>query len=71
MSCADAGPLAPAGAQRPTLEQERRLWRAGHEVVAGLDEVGRGAWAGPLTVAWPCCAPGSASCPSGCETPSS
>ena len=50
MSCADAGPLAPAGAQRPTLEQERRLWRAGHEVVAGRDEVGRGAWAGPLTV---------------------
>jgi len=57
MSCADAGPLAPAGAQRPTLEQERRLWRAGHEVVAGLDEVGRGAWAGPLTVGVACCAP--------------
>jgi ribonuclease HII len=27
------------------------LWAAGHEVVVGLDEVGRGAWAGPLVVA--------------------
>ncbi len=34
----------------PDLAHERRLWRAGHEVVAGMDEVGRGAWAGPLTV---------------------
>ena len=38
------------GAVRPTLRQERRLWRAGHEWVGGIDEVGRGAWAGPLTV---------------------
>jgi ribonuclease HII len=30
---------------------ERALWDAGHEVVAGIDEVGRGAWAGPLTLA--------------------
>ena len=35
---------------RPTLEVERRLWRAGHHWVAGIDEVGRGAWAGPLSV---------------------
>jgi len=35
---------------RPTLVQERRLWRSGHEWVAGIDEVGRGAWAGPLSV---------------------
>ncbi len=35
---------------RPTLQEERRLWRAGHEWVAGVDEVGRGAWAGPLSV---------------------
>lgn len=34
----------------PGLEFERRLWDAGAEVVVGLDEVGRGAWAGPLTV---------------------
>lgn len=34
----------------PTLAAERRLWDAGHRVVVGVDEVGRGAWAGPLTV---------------------
>jgi ribonuclease HII len=34
----------------PDLAHERRLWRAGHELVAGMDEVGRGAWAGPLSV---------------------
>ncbi|HEV7719713.1 MAG TPA: ribonuclease HII [Iamia sp.] len=34
----------------PTLAVERELWAAGHEVVVGLDEVGKGAWAGPLTV---------------------
>ena len=34
----------------PGLVAERELWDAGHRVVAGLDEVGRGAWAGPLTV---------------------
>ncbi len=34
----------------PSLAAERRLWAAGHEVVVGMDEVGRGAWAGPLTL---------------------
>ncbi|HEX4434088.1 MAG TPA: ribonuclease HII, partial [Acidimicrobiales bacterium] len=34
----------------PDLKEERRLRAQGFEVVAGLDEVGRGAWAGPLTV---------------------
>ena len=34
----------------PGLVAERELWDAGHRVVGGLDEVGRGAWAGPLTV---------------------
>ena len=34
----------------PTLRVERALWEAGHDVVVGVDEVGRGAWAGPLTV---------------------
>ena len=43
---AGPGPLA----RRPTLEIERRLWREGHRWVAGVDEVGRGAWAGPLSV---------------------
>ncbi len=35
---------------RPTLGEERRLWESGHRWVAGLDEVGRGAWAGPVSV---------------------
>jgi len=34
----------------PTHTVERSLRRAGAEVVAGVDEVGRGAWAGPVTV---------------------
>jgi len=34
----------------PGLVEERRLWAEGHEVVVGVDEVGRGAWAGPLSV---------------------
>jgi ribonuclease HII len=34
----------------PSLGMERDLWKAGHEVVVGVDEVGRGAWAGPLSV---------------------
>ncbi len=36
--------------RRPSLRRERALWRTGHRLVAGVDEVGRGAWAGPLTV---------------------
>ena len=42
---------------RPSLKRkapgtlnERELWDAGHRVVVGMDEVGRGAWAGPLTL---------------------
>ena len=34
----------------PTLREERRLLREGHLLVAGMDEVGRGALAGPVTV---------------------
>ncbi|HEX2701497.1 MAG TPA: ribonuclease HII [Acidimicrobiales bacterium] len=34
----------------PTLALERALWSSGHEVVVGVDEVGRGAWAGPISV---------------------
>jgi ribonuclease HII len=34
----------------PGLAHERRWWEAG-AVVAGIDEVGRGAWAGPVTYA--------------------
>ncbi|MCB1012756.1 MAG: ribonuclease HII, partial [Microthrixaceae bacterium] len=35
----------------PNLRLEREFWSAGEEVVVGIDEVGRGAWAGPLTLA--------------------
>jgi len=34
----------------PTRALEKELWAAGHEFVVGIDEVGRGAWAGPLVV---------------------
>lgn len=34
----------------PSLALEKALWEAGCEVVVGVDEVGRGAWAGPLSV---------------------
>jgi ribonuclease HII len=34
----------------PKRTIERELWDAGFDVVVGIDEVGRGAWAGPLTV---------------------
>ena len=35
----------------PSLAFERRLWAAGCRRVAGLDEAGRGAWAGPVLAA--------------------
>lgn len=34
----------------PSLSLERSLWEAGEDVVVGVDEVGRGAWAGPIMV---------------------
>lgn len=43
--------LRPALKRRsPSLAVERDLWAEGHEVVVGVDEVGRGAWAGPISV---------------------
>ncbi|YAL82305.1 ribonuclease HII [Dermacoccaceae bacterium W4C1] len=35
---------------RPTLRVERSLQREGHRLLAGMDEVGRGALAGPVSV---------------------
>ena len=35
----------------PGLDVERHYWGEGDKAIAGLDEVGRGSWAGPLTVA--------------------
>lgn len=36
---------------RPSLEREQALWAQGFRRVAGLDEAGRGAWAGPVVAA--------------------
>lgn len=41
--------MSPAG-RAPTLAVERRMWELGRQVVVGMDEVGRGSWAGPLMV---------------------
>jgi len=35
----------------PTLEFEQDLWNAGFTRIAGIDEAGRGAWAGPVAAA--------------------
>ena len=35
----------------PDMRQERALIRQGHVLVAGIDEAGRGAWAGPVVAA--------------------
>ena len=41
-------PILP---DRPTLDREYQWIRAGHALVAGIDEAGRGAWAGPVVAA--------------------
>lgn len=40
----------PSKKKAPTRAIERELWALGHDMVVGIDEVGRGAWAGPLMV---------------------
>ena len=37
-------------AKAPTLAAEREFWDRGSRIVVGMDEVGRGAWAGPISV---------------------
>jgi ribonuclease HII len=37
--------------QQPSLAAELALWQTGYRRVAGLDEAGRGAWAGPVVAA--------------------
>ncbi|HEY5664960.1 MAG TPA: ribonuclease HII [Ilumatobacter sp.] len=41
--------MAPRG-RAPTRKIEQELWAQGHDTIVGIDEVGRGAWAGPLMV---------------------
>lgn len=48
---ATAPPLRKALKRKgPGLAAERELWAEGHDIVVGIDEVGRGSWAGPLTI---------------------
>jgi len=42
--------MATKRSAAPTRDLERELHAEGHEIVVGIDEVGRGAWAGPLMV---------------------
>lgn len=35
----------------PTRREENRLLRKGYSLIAGIDEAGRGAWAGPIVAA--------------------
>ncbi|MFN2220348.1 MAG: ribonuclease HII [Anaerolineae bacterium] len=46
-------PASPEGGAQPfpSLAYEMRLWDAGYRFVAGLDEAGRGSWAGPVVAA--------------------
>jgi len=43
--------LVRPGRCSPTLREELTLLKSGHTAVAGLDEAGRGAWAGPVYAA--------------------
>ncbi|MFO7916501.1 MAG: ribonuclease HII [Anaerolineae bacterium] len=40
------------GTRRPDLWWEKHLWLRGYRWVAGIDEAGRGAWAGPVVAAF-------------------
>jgi ribonuclease HII len=37
--------------QKPTFDEEQILWKKGYEYIAGVDEVGRGCFAGPVVTA--------------------
>jgi ribonuclease HII len=51
MAVTTAPPLRKAlKRQSPGLAVERELWADGATTVVGIDEVGRGAWAGPLMI---------------------
>ncbi len=40
----------PSKKHPPTLKVEQSMWDEGHTIVVGIDEVGRGSWAGPLAI---------------------
>ncbi|OGY42302.1 MAG: ribonuclease HII [Candidatus Buchananbacteria bacterium RBG_13_36_9] len=37
--------------RHPNWQREKCLWQRGYDLVAGIDEVGRGSWAGPIVAA--------------------
>lgn len=43
--------VAVMGGRRPTFTRERALLSQGHNAIAGIDEAGRGPWAGPVVAA--------------------
>ncbi|MBX7218633.1 MAG: ribonuclease HII [Blastocatellia bacterium] len=47
----DPGPQTPDPDWGCTTRFEAEFWEAGYKLVAGVDEVGRGAWAGPVVAA--------------------
>ncbi|MGB6022800.1 MAG: ribonuclease HII, partial [Ornithinimicrobium sp.] len=51
--------------RRPSLRTERQLQRAGYPVLVGMDEVGRGALAGPVSVGVVAIDPAARAAPSG------
>lgn len=53
------------GPRRPSLRVERSLQREGYAVLVGMDEVGRGALAGPVSVGVVAIDPGCRSAPQG------
>lgn len=54
-----------ASSRRPNLRVERTLQREGYAVLVGMDEVGRGALAGPVSVGVVAIDPGCRSAPAG------
>ena len=40
-------PIMVSKKTAPTRALEKAMWERGHDLVVGIDEVGRGAWAGP------------------------
>ena len=50
MTSQSAKKTAPSRLTPPNRKVEQRLRADGHTVIVGVDEVGKGAWAGPLSV---------------------
>ncbi|MFC6706293.1 ribonuclease HII [Flexivirga alba] len=50
MTSRTSRPTAPSRSSKPSLRVERSLQREGYRLIAGMDEVGRGALAGPVSV---------------------